>query len=33
MNIFDNSLIVNKTFSQTEIIIGKSDFAYIVYFQ
>ena len=30
---FENPFIVNQTFSQTEIIKGKSDFAYIMHFQ
>ena len=31
-SIFDGPLIVNQTFSQTEFIIGKSNFANIMYF-
>ena len=31
-SIFDGWLVVNETFSQTEFIIGKSDFAHIVHF-
>ena len=30
--IFDGPLIVNQTFSQTEFVIGKSDFAHIMHF-
>ena len=30
IRIFDGLLTVNQTFSQTEIIIGKSDFAHII---
>ena len=32
-SIFDSPLIVNQTFSQTEFIIDKSDFAHIMHFQ
>ena len=31
-SIFDGPLIVNQTFSQTEFIIGKSNFANIMHF-
>ena len=31
--IWNNPLIVNPTFSKTEIVIGKSDFAHIMHFQ
>ena len=33
ISIFDDPLIVNKTFSQTKFIIGKYDFAHIMGFQ
>ena len=32
-DIFDSPLIINQTFSQTEYVIGKSDFIYIMHFQ
>ena len=32
MAFFDGSLIVNRTFSKTEFVNGKLDFAHVVYF-
>ena len=32
-DIFDSPFIVNQIFSQTEIIIGKLEFAHIMHFQ
>ena len=31
-SLLSDSLIVNQTFSQTEYVIGKSDFAYVMRF-